>query len=139
MKKFALSLMTFFILASVACGAARQASNPPPPTNEPPTTASASETKTFTGEIMDSPCAKNGSHDEMMKMMKSMGNDGKTCTLKCVEMGGKFVLYDAANKVTYKLDDQDKAKEFAGQKVKVSGSYDGKTIHVEKIEATSGP
>jgi hypothetical protein len=52
-------------------------------------------------------------------------------------MGGKFVLYDAATKATYMLDDQEKPKEFAGQKVKVTGTYDKatKTIHVESIEA----
>jgi type 1 fimbria pilin len=92
--------------------------------------------KTFTGEIMDSQCAMNNSHEQMEKM-KGMADDSKMCTLKCVEMGGKFVLQDTAKKITYQLDDQDKPKEFAGQKVKVTGTYDKatKTIHVEKIEA----
>ena len=54
-------------------------------------------------------------------------------------MGGKFVLYDAAKKATYMLDDQEKPNDFAGQKVKVTGTYDKatKTIHVEKIEPGS--
>jgi hypothetical protein len=94
--------------------------------------------KTFTGEIMDSQCAMNGSHAQMEKM-KSMPDDSKMCTLKCVEMGGKFVLYNATTKTTYQLDDQEKPKEFAGQKVKVTGTYDKatKTIHVKTIEAGS--
>jgi uncharacterized protein DUF5818 len=94
--------------------------------------------KTYTGEIMDSQCAMSGSHAQMEKM-KGMGDDSKMCTLKCVEMGGKFVLYDSAKKATYMLDDQEKPKEFAGQKVKVTGTYDKatKTIHVESIAAAS--
>jgi len=63
----------------------------------------------------------------------------KMCTQKCVQMGGKYVLYDAAKKAVYQLDDQDKAKEFAGQKVKITGTYDeaSKTIHITTIETTS--
>jgi hypothetical protein len=91
----------------------------------------------FKGEVMDDMCAKSGSHTEMQKMMKSMGNDAKTCTVECVKMGGKYVLYDAASKTSYQLDPQDKAKDFAGQKVKVTGTSDGGTIHVKSIEPAS--
>jgi len=94
--------------------------------------------RTFTGEIFDSQCAMNNSHAQMEKMHK-MDNDSKMCTEACVKMGGKYVLQDTTKKITYQLDDQDKPKEFAGQKVKVTGTYDKatKTIHVEKIEAAS--
>ena len=81
----------------------------------------APKDRTFTGEIMDSQCAMNGSHAQMEKM-NNMPDDSKACTLKCVAMGGKFVLYDTARKATYQLDDQEKPKEFAGQKVKVTGT-----------------
>jgi hypothetical protein len=48
-------------------------------------------------------------------------------------------LYDAAKKAVHQLDDQDKAREFAGQKVKITGTYDetSKTIHITTIETTS--
>ena len=93
--------------------------------------------KEFTGEIMDSQCAAMGSHQAMMKAEGA--KDAKDCTLKCVQSGGKFVLFDSSNKTAYQLDDQTKAKEFAGQKVKVTGSADAasKTIHVQNIEAAS--
>ena len=54
-------------------------------------------------------------------------------------MGGKFVLYDPASKTTYQLDDQKKPEQFAGEKVKVTGKYDGstKTIHVADIQPAS--
>ena len=44
------------------------------------------EAKTFTGEIMDSACAKMNSHDQM-EQMEGIPNDPKQCTLKCLEMG----------------------------------------------------
>ena len=99
--------------------------------------AAEDATKVFKGEIMDDMCAKSGSHTEMQKMMKSMGNDAKTCTVECVKLGGKYVLYDGASKTSYQLDPQDKAKDFAGQKVKVTGTPDGGTIHVKSIEPAS--
>jgi len=102
--------------------------------------------KTFTGEIFDSQCAKEGSHEMMIKKnmpdKASMANDPmvkEMCAKKCVSMGGKYVLYDATKKTTYELDDQQKPADFAGKKVKVSGTYDKatKTIHVTNIAAAS--
>ena len=99
---------------------------------------------TFTGEIMDSQCAKEGSHVKMMAKegMAGKENDpmGKAmCTKNCVKMGGKYVLFDAAKKTFYELDDQQKPEQFAGQSVEVKGTYDKgtKTIHVTSIEAAS--
>jgi len=105
----------------------------------------APKARNFTGEIMDSQCAATGSHASMLKMSGLGDKDPndpvakKMCTQKCVQMGGKYVLYDAAEKAVYQLDDQDKAKEFAGQKVKVTGTYDeaSKTIHITTIETAS--
>ena len=89
--------------------------------------------KVFSGEIMDSQCAAMGSH----QMMKSEGaNDAKECTLKCVAMGGRFVLYDSANKAVYQLDDQEKAKPFEGKNVKVTGTLEvaKNLVHVTDIQ-----
>jgi len=98
----------------------------------------APKNKTFTGEIMDSSCAKMGSHQEMMKMHEDI-KTAKACTLGCVKMGGKFVLFDPATKTTYQLDDQQKPTQFAGEKVKVTGTYDKATgtIHVVNIQSGS--
>jgi hypothetical protein len=93
--------------------------------------------RAFTGEIMDSACAAMGSHKQMMK--QEGAKNARECTLKCVQMGSKLVLHNSARKTTYQLNDQDKAKDFAGQKVNVTGTYDraSKTIHVEKIGPAS--
>ena len=88
----------------------------------------APASQTFTGTITDDMCA-NADHKDM-----KMGSDEK-CVTECIKgMGGKYVLYDAAQKTTYQLDDQKKSAAFAGQKVKVTGDLKGKTIHVQKIE-----
>lgn len=66
------------------------------------------------------------------------GMDEKDCTLMCVK-NGKFVLADRDLNVVYQLDQagQEKAREFAGQKVKITGRIIGKTIRVTAIEAAT--
>ena len=93
----------------------------------------APKQQTFKGEIMDSQCSKMGSHDMMMK--KEGIKTAKECTLGCVKMGGKFVLFNATDKTVYALDDQTKPEAFAGAKVKVKGTLDkaSNTIHVTEI------
>jgi len=98
--------------------------------------------KTFTGEIMDSQCAAMGSHAQMMAKEGMAGKETdpmakKMCTQNCVKMGGKYVLLDSADKSIYQLDDQTKPAKFAGEKVKVKGTLDGKTIHVRSIAKAS--
>jgi len=92
---------------------------------------------TFSGEIMDSQCAKGGGHESMFK--KEGTNDPKVCTLACVKAGGKFVLFDDATKTYHMLDNQTKPQPFAGQKVDVTGTLNkaSNTIHVTDIKAAS--
>ena len=95
----------------------------------------AQKSQTFAGEIMDQQCALLGGHSAMM----NQGESAKDCSNRCVSIGGKYVLYDAANKTVYQLDDQKKAQPFAGSKAKVTGTYDtsSKVIHVANIQAGS--
>ncbi len=53
-----------------------------------------------------------------------------------IKNGDNFVLSDAANKLSYLLDDAEKASQFEGKKVKVTGTVDvaSNTIHVETIQ-----
>lgn len=98
-------------------------------------TVSFAANRTFTGQIMDEPCAKAGNHDAGFKMTGT--NTPKDCTLACVKAGAKFVLYNAHTKTMYELDNQTGPKGFAGENVRVIGTYNRatKTIHVVKIEA----
>jgi hypothetical protein len=86
-----------------------------------------SREKTVVGYISDNHCG--------LKHMEGMESD-KACVLMCVA-NGKFVLADRDHKKVYQLDKtgQDKAREFAGQKVKITGRVTGKTIRVIVIEA----
>jgi hypothetical protein len=108
-------------------------------------TFAAPKDSTYSGEIMDSQCAKEASHAMMLKK-EGMGdkdpNDPmarKMCTANCVKHGGKYVLFNAASKTVFQLDDQTKPADFAGDKVKVTGTLDKatKTIHVTGIQAAS--
>jgi hypothetical protein len=82
---------------------------------------------TVVGFISDNHCG--------LKHMDGMESD-KACVLMCVA-NGKFVLADRVHKKVYQLDKvgQDKAREFAGQRVKITGRITGKTIRVVSIEA----
>ena len=95
--------------------------------------ARGADGNTFTGEIMDSQCADMGSHENMMK--GEHASNAKECAIACVKKGGTYALYDPAAKKAYKLDNQNKAKNFAGQKVTVTGKLDGDSIHVTNIQA----
>ncbi len=84
----------------------------------------------FTGVITDSMCA-TADHSQM-----KMGPTDAECTIACVEAhGALYVLYDG--KKAYTLSDQKTPEKFAGKKVKVTGTLDGKTatIHVDSILA----
>jgi hypothetical protein len=86
--------------------------------------------RTIVGYISDGMCGLD--HKAM-----NMGED-KDCATRCAEGGAKFAIADQAHKAVYLLDDaaQPKAREFAGQKVRVTGRLDAKakTIVVTKIE-----
>jgi hypothetical protein len=102
--------------------------------------AKASAESTFEGEIMDGDCAQMGSHDAAMKAVTLATPD--LCTAYCLRFKktpGKYVLYNAAAKMIYQLDNQQEASFFAARKVKITGTYDEatKTIHVKDITSAS--
>jgi len=117
MKKLGPALALLFLLSTAGMAAAKD--------------------KSFKGEIMDSQCAKMGSHDMMMK--KEGAKNAKECTVGCVKMGGKYVLFNADTKKVYQLDDQTRPEQFAGDKVTVKGTLNKQTntIHVTDIQAGS--
>lgn len=81
-------------------------------------------TETIVGYIVDKPCSGN----------KAMLTN-KACVQSCVKKGALLVLVEEDGRV-YALDQtgQDKAGEFAGEKVKVSGSVSDDSISVTSIE-----
>lgn len=94
-----------------------------------------SKSGTFTGEIMDKQCAQMQSHANMMKAEGA--RDARDCTLKCVRNGDSFALFDPQTKKVYPIEDEKKVREYAGQRVAISGTYDENAdiLHVKSIEA----
>jgi len=81
--------------------------------------------QTFTGVITDAMCGK----DHAMMGVKP---DAK-CVTACVKDGSKYALIVGDN--VYELSDQKTPEKFAAQKVKVTGSLNGKIIQVQSITA----
>jgi hypothetical protein len=54
---------------------------------------------------------------------------------KIAKQGDKLVLQDSASQSAYQIDDQDKAKQFEGQSVKVMATLDqsSNTLHIVDI------
>lgn len=95
---------------------------------------------TFEGEIMDNDCAEMGSH--AMTMTSTALATADLCTTYCLRFKktpGKLVLYNAATKTIYQLDNQQEASFFKARKVRVAGTYDQATkmIHVTDINSVS--
>ena len=92
------------------------------------------QNRIFRGEIMDSFCAEMGAHETISASVK----DSRACTLDCVKGGAKFVLYSHGRNKSYELDDQRAPRIFAGEKVRIIGTYNTttNTIHVVNIEPT---
>ncbi len=121
MKRNSLRFLSLVIIVTATLtlpvSAPGQKRKPKPPTE-----------RTLMGYISDSACG----------LQHMPGMNEKDCTLMCVK-NGKFVLADREHKLIYQLDQagQEKAREFAGQKVKVKGRTTGKTIRVTAIEAAT--
>jgi hypothetical protein len=98
--------------------------------------------RVFSGEISDSQCAMNvyslgRSHEEMIKK-STLGTDAASCARACIRRGGEWVLRSGGD--VYRLRNQAGVDEYAGQKVKVSGTLDPTThtIDNERIEFVPG-
>ncbi|MGH9376207.1 MAG: DUF5818 domain-containing protein [Terriglobia bacterium] len=87
--------------------------------------AKTSARRSFTGAISDSAC---GLHHMMAQASP------QKCTLECVDMGAKFVLAVQPGQEVYALSDQNAARPYAGEKVKVTGTLKGRTIQVVSIQ-----
>lgn len=95
------------------------------------------KSRVFRGAVADTQCALNvhsltRSHSEMLKS-KNMGGTPGACATYCVRyLGGDFVL--SSKDEVYRLDNQDKARPFAGQKVKITGTLEPKSNTIRVVE-----
>ena len=84
------------------------------------------------------------SSPQQQELPDSSSNDAQTQAAlafsgRVTNEHGQLVLRDPVTKMTYKLDDQSKAKPFVGKQVKVVGKLEMKSniIHIESIEPLS--
>ncbi len=92
--------------------------------------AGAAAPRTFSGVITDAMCGKDHA-------MMRVSPDSK-CVTECVKRGSKYALYDG--KTAYVLSDQKSPEQFAGKKVKITGTLDQKAnvLKVDSIAAATG-
>ena len=90
------------------------------------------QSRSFSGEIMDSQCAELGAHGVVNPLKTT-----RDCTIECVRFGGQYVLYSSTMQMAYGLDDQRRPELFAGGRVEVTGTLNPltHTIHVLEIRA----
>ena len=127
------AIALFVPLAMVTLGSLRV-----PAQNDAPTSSAKTSENAFEREIMDEHCAQMGSHQMTMKETSLATAD--LCTTYCIDFRktkGRYVLYNAATKMIYQLDDQQQAMFFGGRKVRVTGTYNPttKTVHVKDIQS----
>ena len=80
------------------------------------------------------PASQSPDASTSMQNSQGMQNAGSSSfTGTVVKAGGKYVLKTTDS--AYQLDDQDKAKQFVGQQVKINGNLDSSTsmIHISDI------
>jgi hypothetical protein len=71
----------------------------------------------------------------MMAKMPNMGRDASSCAKECTKIGAKYVLLENQTGKVYKVDDQAKIAQFAGHRVKVTGTLTASGIRVASIIA----
>ncbi len=118
----ACALALFLATLGAAAGAATAE-----PESGPPPRASAAATQSYEGIITDSHCGARHS--------ATVGMAAADCTRVCVRSGETFALVDGDK--TYTLEGEPAAlKRVAGQRVKIVGTLNGKTISVAAINAS---
>jgi hypothetical protein len=60
--------------------------------------------------------------------------DNADCTKKCAEGGSKLVFVSEKDKSVMPVDNQDALKGHEGHHVRVTGSVDNGTLHVDKVD-----
>jgi hypothetical protein len=89
--------------------------------------------QTIVGEVTDTICAPSKSHSGIMAKMPNMGHDASSCAKECAKIGAKYVLLDNQTGRVYQVDDQAKIAQFAGQRVKVTGTLTASGIKVANV------
>jgi hypothetical protein len=131
--------MGVIVLGASANAQDQQSSQEPaattPPQQQQPTATPPDQSPAASPEQQQQP--NETQSNETPSDMKSQ--DAKSFTGRVAKEKGKLVLKDPVTKMSYQLDDQDKAASYVGKQVKVTGKLDlnSNTIQVQSIEPIS--
>jgi hypothetical protein len=108
--------------------------------SQPSQTQQSDEDRNSTAPRQTDPADRTQRQQQVEGQIPASGEEttqeAKTFNGIIVKENGEFVLKDPVTKVSYKLDDAAKAKQYQGKKVKVTGKLDmnSNTILVKSIE-----
>lgn len=122
------ALTLLFALPRVDAGAIRTKQDPVNPAQTVPAPSSGAHAQSYEGIITDSRCGA--------KHSAAVGLGAADCTRACVHSGEHFALVDGDK--TYALEgDESILKRAAGQRVRIVGTLNDKTIAVASVTAGS--
>jgi len=143
MKKTLTVVAILALVATMLPAAFAQTSDQTSPSSSAPAAsspaASPSDSPAQTSPAQTSPAQTSPSTSDQSSSAQGSASaasqDGESFTGTVVKSGDKYVLKTDTG--TYQIDDQDKAKQFEGKQVKVSGNLDKatSTLHVTDIQA----
>jgi hypothetical protein len=82
------------------------------------------------------PSAQSQDAAAQQQQVNTQSQQSKSFEGKIMKSGDKLVLQEASTQTAYQLDDQDKAKQFEGQKVKVVATMDSSTNTLHIVDIT---
>ena len=143
MKKTLTMVAILALVVTMLPAAFAQTSDQTSPSSSTPAAsspaASPSDSPAQTSPAQTSPAQTSPSTPDQSSSAQGSASaasqDGESFTGTVVKSGDKYVLKTDTG--TYQIDDQDKAKQFEGKQVKVSGNLDKatSTLHVTDIQA----
>jgi hypothetical protein len=139
MKKILGIAASMMFAAGTMC-LAQQSTAPQPSTQDPTATQpSAAPATPATNDAQQAPTSQQTAPAPGDAQATPTSADAKPFSGMIVKEKGKLVLKDSVSNSSYKLDDQDKAKQFEGKQVNVNGKLDSSTnqIRVDSIVAAN--
>jgi Protein of unknown function (DUF5818) len=134
MKKTLSVVAILALVVTMLPAAFAQTSDQTSPSSSAPGASSPAASPAQTSPAQTSPSTPDQSN-AAQGSASAASQDAESFTGTVVKSGDKYVLKTDTG--TYQIDDQDKAKQFEGKQVKVSGNLDKatSTLHVTDIQA----
>jgi len=134
MKKLLTVMATMALAMALSAVSFAQQDQSAQPSAQQPSSSSDMQNGQQTSTDQQGAQPSSPSPDSSSSMQNTQGS---SFTGTVVKAAGKYVL--KTSDMNYQLDDQDKAKQFVGQQVKINGTLDSSTsmIHISDISPLS--